>query len=1337
MTSMKLTHNDYTVGWVCVLPKEQTAALAMLDCEHLALPKQPTDKNAYTLGAVGEHNVVIACLPKGMYGTNSAATVAARMLDTFPSIKFGLLVGIGAGIPPQVRLGDVVVSSPIKQYPGVVQWDFRESIKGGNFKRIGALNNPPSELLTALTKVESKREMTGPKIPQYLDDLATKYPKLKTKYIKSDLLKDPLFSPTGVRDDRVGWIALFITIWQTIAILFKFFLGWRTLASGSSADGESSEGPRDMQVHYGLIASGNRLIKDSVLRDNINHQMGGHVLCLEMEAAGLANDFPCLVIRGICDYADSGKNKDWQEHAAAVAAAFAKELLSEVLVTEVSQMRDAKIILEMKSRVDEISQNVTNIRSSLRDKQHLEILEWLTPIDYSSVHNDTIKTRQPGTCQWFLDSEKYQAWLEASKQTMLCQGIPGAGKTILTSVVVHDIIQRFHENSNVGIAYIYCNYRKQDDQTIDKISASLVKQLAERQAAFPKVIQDLHNLHKPRKTRPLAEELSETLRLLVETHDRVFILLDALDECLTSGGSRSELFKLLIWLKENPRVNLFMTSRYVSDVEEELQSDIIKMEIRASKEDVGNYLDSRLACLSDLVKKNKDLRDEIRTKVIEAVDGMFLLAELHARSLEGIFLPNQIRHALETLPTGTNAYDETYLCAMNRIESRGNTKDFAKKILAWITCARRPLTTPELRHALAVQVGDTDLDDSNLPEIGDVVAVCAGLVAVDKESDIIRLAHYTTQQYFERTKDEWFPNAETDITDACITYLSYTSFRGQLTYPGIIAEAIPPVRFYDYVAINWGHHSRKSQTMSKKLIEFLESDQPAKAAAQHLLCEVEDKTWPDEDIDVDETGEYESDHWPISHSSPVDSPGMEGLHLAAYFGIVAGVDALASKGKDVNVTGYLDRTPLAWAAKNGHIAAVSVLLSNGANANSTDEDCRTPLAWAAKNGHIDAVNVLLSNGANANSTNEGCRTPLSIAAENGHEIIVRRLLAIEGISADHRDISGRTPLSIVAENGHESIVSLLLSVAEVDADSRDNHGYSPLYYAAYNGHTVVFDRLISTNKIDINSESTLDKTPISAAVRSGHIEIVERLLRNSEFNINIKNQNGETLLFHAVRRDGESIVKLLLAVDDVEVDSMNKYGSTPLSHAVSFEFEGIAKLLIGSGKVNANINARFGNGGETLLMIAASHGTEGVVRALLKSGLVQVDARDVNGNTALIKAIRGNYEGVVELLLATGTAGVSMEDNEGYSPLTWAARKGYESIARLLLEVGHAGVDSKDSHGLTPLQTAIRTWKKPIVWLLLEHGAEFDEEIRANMRPLSESNKEEISVVMRAALGWM
>jgi hypothetical protein len=143
------THDNYTVGWICALPKEQTAATAMLDHRHADLLRPPNDPNIYTLGSIGQHNVVIACLPKSKIGTSPAATVAAWMISTFPSIRVGLMVGIGGGVPPKVRLGDVVVSTPVGQFPGVVQWDFGKAKEGGGFERTGSLNNPPTLLLSA------------------------------------------------------------------------------------------------------------------------------------------------------------------------------------------------------------------------------------------------------------------------------------------------------------------------------------------------------------------------------------------------------------------------------------------------------------------------------------------------------------------------------------------------------------------------------------------------------------------------------------------------------------------------------------------------------------------------------------------------------------------------------------------------------------------------------------------------------------------------------------------------------------------------------------------------------------------------------------------------------------------------------------------------------------------------------------------------------------------------------------------------------------------------------------------------------------------------------------
>lgn len=329
-TDNPMSRTDYTVGWVCALDKELTAATAMLDIEHEDdLPIPGDDCSTYIRGSIGKHNIVITSLPEGIYGTTAAATIVKEMLRTFPSIRFGLMVGIGGGIPNlpdhDVRLGDVVVSVPQETFPGVVQWDLGKAEQGG-FKRIGSLNRPPNLLLSAVSKLKTRHAMRGPRIPAYLDKLAKDWPLLASEYLRSHALKDILFEPDyhhralPTNNDCKDCDPL------------------RSLTRDPSE--------RAMKIHYGLIASGNQVIKNATVRDELNASLGGNVLCVEMEAAGLMDNFPCLVIRGICDYADSHKNKRWQEHAAAVAAAYAKELLQEVLPAAVKKERAALEVIQ-------------------------------------------------------------------------------------------------------------------------------------------------------------------------------------------------------------------------------------------------------------------------------------------------------------------------------------------------------------------------------------------------------------------------------------------------------------------------------------------------------------------------------------------------------------------------------------------------------------------------------------------------------------------------------------------------------------------------------------------------------------------------------------------------------------------------------------------------------------------------------------------------------------------------------------------------------------------------------------------------------------------------------
>jgi nucleoside phosphorylase len=179
------SHDDYTVGWICALPLEMAVAKAMLGDVHADSPIHPNDHNAYILGRISAHNVVVACLPSGVYGATSAAAVATRMLSSFRSIRFGLMVGIGGGAPCEdadIRLGDIVVSKLTTTFRGVVQYDHGKTVIEGRFERTGTLNKPPQAVLTAVSKLQADHMLGASRIPIFLSEIVTNYPTLRSKF---------------------------------------------------------------------------------------------------------------------------------------------------------------------------------------------------------------------------------------------------------------------------------------------------------------------------------------------------------------------------------------------------------------------------------------------------------------------------------------------------------------------------------------------------------------------------------------------------------------------------------------------------------------------------------------------------------------------------------------------------------------------------------------------------------------------------------------------------------------------------------------------------------------------------------------------------------------------------------------------------------------------------------------------------------------------------------------------------------------------------------------------------------------------------------------------------
>ncbi|KAH8722870.1 hypothetical protein GQ44DRAFT_621849 [Phaeosphaeriaceae sp. PMI808] len=599
------------------------------------------------------------------------------------------------------------------------------------------------------------------------------------------------------------------------------------------------------------------------------------------------------------------------------------------------------------------------------------ITEWLSSVDMPAQQSDLIRHRQNNTGIWFLESEKFKSWLQGSGKTLFCPGMPGAGKTLMAAITV-EYLQRNAQTSEVSVAYSYCSYRRQEEQNIYTLLRTLLKQLMQVQPTIDEPVSNLYDRHRLQGTRPSVEEICDTLETACASYSTVYLVIDAMDECIDRDGTRSQLIDICRQLQQKVDLSLMATSRNISYISDHF-SDAHQLEVRASTSDVKEYVAGQVSRLPKCVQRDGDLQKRIKDRISEAVDGMFLLARLHVDALLDKRTKGKVVMTLSSLSEGVRALGDAYGEAIVRIESQlTEDKATVQTALSLISYAQRPLSVIELCHALAVQPGHADLDVDNIPDIEDIVSVCAGLITID---------------------EKWNPSVQIMISTTCLTYLCFDSLQdGLCSSDAEFRARLEHSPSLGYASQYWDCHVVSVQEETPKItMRLLENSSLVATAVQTRITQ---------------------SHTTEGYSQKYTKE-RTGLHLTAWLGLLILSGNLLSRTDIKADSRDCDgRTALSRGAKGGHDAMVKLFLArDDVEADCKDKSGQTPLSRASGEGHEVLVKLLLAlDDVGADSKDKSARTPLLFASGKGHEATVKLLLARNDVDSDAEDASGKSPL---------------------------------------------------------------------------------------------------------------------------------------------------------------------------------------------------------------------------------------------------------------------------------------------------------------------------------------